>query len=212
MVGSTAVSVGDGQEAGMVISTNRGLTWMDAYAPFYCASVASSANGSTLTLATGGITISTNSGATWRSSAIVGSSAVACSADGSRLAAVGQGIWTSSDSGNTWSQATLPHLTNWNAVASSADGFKLYASLRGGGIYTWQANPSPVLGIAPSDSSLTFSWIVPSVNFGLEQVADVTSGNWMPVPVTPSLNYSNLQLQVSITKPQGTMFYRLVSQ
>jgi hypothetical protein len=214
MVGSVVISVGGGQGPGMVTSTNKGLTWVDSSAPFWSESLASSADGRTLAGAPGVITISTNSGATWKLSGGGLGLAVACSANGSRMVGVGpRGIWVSSDVGKSWSQASLPsYLTNWNAVASSADGYKIYASLNGGGIYTFQANPSPVLGITGSDSDLTFSWIIPSLPFQLEQTPDVTSGNWKLVPVTPSLNYSTLEYQVSIPKPQGTMFYRLASQ
>jgi len=136
---------------------------------------------------------------------------MATSADGSRLIAAGNSVFTSTDSGATWVSNNAP-VTDWSAVASSADGAKLVAVVSGGGIYTWQATPTPVLEFTYFEGDLLLSWTVPSMNFALQQSPDLASGKWATVTVTPTLNYTNLQYQVGIPKPQGTMFYRLAAQ
>jgi hypothetical protein len=207
----------------MVISRNGGQTWAQPLKgqPQFVGLVWS-ADGSLLVGAAGAqVGTSKNFATNWVFTSNVSwypYAAVACSADCSRMVAVGLGIWLSKDTGATWSQANLPApaplwpypLTN-NAVVSSADGCTLYASVLGGSIYSWHVSPSPFLGIRPSALDLEFSWIVPSVTLGLEQSSNLTSGGWQPLPVVPTLNYSSLQYEAKVPKPQGTMFYRLVS-
>jgi hypothetical protein len=118
--------------------------------------IASSADGTKLVAAVNGAYIwtSTDSGATWtQQSGVNGSgsrywSSVASSANGTKLVAtVGYtiytashpgAIYTSTDSGATWASHTSSPLSssmNWSSVASSADGTKLVAAVRGGQIY-----------------------------------------------------------------------------
>ena len=115
--------------------------------------IASSADGTKLvaTVNSGYIWTSTSSGATWTNLNNGGSrywSSVASSADGTKLVAtVGYtiytasqpgAIYTSTDSGATWAPHTSSPLSstlNWSSVASSADGTKLVAAVRGGQIY-----------------------------------------------------------------------------
>jgi hypothetical protein len=139
--------------------------------------------------------------------------AVAVSAEGTKMVPVGRytGIFSSADSGTTWSQDNAP-VTNWCSVACSADGCKLVAAVNGGGLYTWQTVPAPKLRAAFSFDTILLSWVLPSTKLVLQQAPDLTSGKWAAVAVTPALNYTNLQYQVSIPKPQGMMFYRLASQ
>lgn len=219
MVCSQVISPdGASESPGMVISRNGGQTWVRAYPSFWAPNLVCSADGRILAGAVGQVAISTNFATNW---VFTGNAnfapypAVACSADGSHVVSVGRGIWMSKDTGATWSQATLPpappYLTNWNAVVSSADGCTLYASVLGGSIYSWRVSPSLFLNIRPSAFELEFSWTVPSVTLGLEQNSNLTSGSWQLLPVVPRLNYSSLQYEAKVPKPQGTMFYRLVS-
>ncbi len=152
---------------------------------------------------------------TWilTSAPITNWSSVASCADGTWLVAVANdgSIYRSTNAGLAW-QPTKASNANWTGVASSADGAKLVAVANGGGIYTWQTTPTPQLNLSLSDNGILLSWTVPSMAFGLRQAPDLTSGKWTPVPVTPTLNYGNLQYEVSVPRPQGTMFYQLVSQ
>ena len=212
-------------------STNSGATWTNTMQNFgWPISLASTADGAKLVAGQGvkgfplggSIYISADAGATGSvtTAPVTAWSSIASSADGTHLVAGVGGtfsppitgpIYTSVDSGTTWTATESP--TNyWASVASSADGMKLVAVVNGGGIYTRQATPSPVLSATASNADLMFSWTVPSVDFHLEQASDLTSGNWTAVPGMPTLNYTNLQYQSSIAKPQGTMFYRLVSK
>jgi len=205
----------------LIRSADMGTTWLYGMVPSLAGHLASSGDGTKLVVANGGyIYISTDSAGTWNELELTNAFAnyVACSADGSKLVGTGSvwgpwwGIFTSSDSGTTWAQANVTPLTNFSAVASSADGSSLVAVTSGGGVYTGQAIPTPVLSVAPSGSGILVSWTVPSMNFVLQEATDLTSGKWTSVPVIPSLNYSNLQYQVAITRPQGMTFYRLASQ
>jgi hypothetical protein len=138
-------------------SFDSGTTWTNPPSPMDLACIASSADGTKLIAGTeisyDGLYISTNAGASWTpsgpSNEIWG--AVASSADGSKLVAavyassvlnndgtdvyIGGPIYTSADSGVTWTPTAAP-MTNWQSVASSADGTRLVAAVNGGPIYT----------------------------------------------------------------------------
>ncbi|HEV2394293.1 MAG TPA: hypothetical protein VG146_18230, partial [Verrucomicrobiae bacterium] len=88
---------------------------------------------------------------------------------------------------------------------------KLIAAVNGGGIYTWQSTPTPVLNIKPSGANLLLSWTVPSMNFVLQESPDLTTGIWSNVTAIRTLSYSNLQYQVSLPAPEGGWFFRLIS-
>jgi hypothetical protein len=212
-------------------STNSGATWINTMQNFgWPISLASDAEGTQLIAGKGErgfplggqISISTDSGTTWlATSAPVNSwNAVASSVDGSHLVAGIGGtsasvitgpIFGSTDSGGTWRAMESP--TNyWTSVASSADGCKLVATVNSGGIYTWQTVPAPRLRAGFSSASVVLSWIVPSMNFTLEQAPDLSLGNWEPVSVTPSFNSATVQYQVILPRPAGTRFYRLVNR
>ena len=99
--------------------------------------------------------------------------------------------------------------TNWAAVASSADGNRLFAAVNGGGIYTLETTPTPVVEIAISRGSLTLSWIIPSTPFVLQESADLTAANWVDVTVERTLNFSNLHYQATLPLSGDRRFYRL---
>jgi uncharacterized repeat protein (TIGR03803 family) len=205
-------------------STNSGATWSSNSAPHLLwTHVSSSADGITMMAVAGGtgsdgpIYTSTNSGATWvlRSGAGIRpwiSSAV--SADGTKMAAVVQGgingIYTSTNSGVTWVVNQMPFL-DWNAVASSADGSFLVASVgypATGGIYRLQTTPSPVLNLFASENGTIISWIIPSLDFTLQQSPDLMT--WTDVTNLPALNLTNLQNQVTLPPTDGNSFFRLM--
>jgi uncharacterized repeat protein (TIGR01451 family) len=191
-------------------------------------SIASSVDGSKLVAAGGGvggmgnIFLSTNSGAAWTVTAtnILPSQGydkwifVASSADGTKLAAVSEsglpgGVITSTNSGATWITNSVPNLT-WNAVALSADGARLVATVgypSTGPIFTTQVTPSPVLNLLGSGNSTLVSWLIPSMNFTLQKSSDLSS--WTNLTALPILNLTNLQNQVVLPPPGGSGFYRL---
>jgi 6-bladed beta-propeller/NHL repeat len=192
-------------------------------------SIASSADGNKLIAAAGGngasgfIFISTNSGAAWRLTAtniLSGLVAhpwiyVASSADGSTLAAVSDVaspfgvVITSTNSGATWTSNAVPFL-DWNAVALSADGAKLVATVgypSTGPIYVSQATPAPILNLSASDNVI--SWTVPSLDFTLQQSSDLST--WTDMTNAPVLNFTTLENQVVLPSPVGNSFFRLKS-
>jgi hypothetical protein len=215
-------------------STNAGSTWTTNNLPATnWQSVASSADGNELAAAAGGysptatagipgpIYTSTNAGATWvrqTNAPVKDWFCVASSADGNKLAAVVYGvfpgftnsIYTSTDAGLTWNVSDAP-ATAWEWVASSADGSRLAAVANAyngtGRIYTLQTTPSPVLNLSPSDDDAAISWIIPSLDFTLQQSPDLSS--WTDVTNLPVLNLTNLQNQVVLPPPAGNSFFRL---
>jgi DNA-binding beta-propeller fold protein YncE len=196
-------------------------------------SIASSTDGNRLVAAAGGngglgfIFISTNSGAAWKLTAtniVSGLVAhpwisVASSADGSKLAAVSDTtsaplgvVITSTNSGASWTANAVPFL-DWNAVALSADGSELVASVgypSAGPIYVSQTTPEPVMNLSALDNDIVISWIIPSLDFTLQQSPDLMS--WTDVTnEQPVLNDTNLENQVVLPSPLGTSFFRLKS-
>jgi hypothetical protein len=222
-------------------SVDGGLNWTSNNLPqFNWNSIASSADGKKLVLATGlvgllstPIYLSTNGGSTWQMSGAPTNlntswRAVASSADGSRLVAVcGWGlnnspqfgrIYTSADSGLTWVANNAFH-TFWSSVASSADGRKLVATIGvdssgivEGGICISQSTPAPCLNITPQGDGIALSWIVPSANFVLQQNSDLTTTNWTDVVISPALNLTKLQYQLTVPLTGSLQYYRLAAQ
>jgi hypothetical protein len=187
-------------------------------------SVASSADGQTLAVSGLALSIhamdpspldmSMNAGATWTVGTFGygGWSSVCCSADGQKLAAVlDVDLYTSTNAGAAWSSNSLPDIPVGARcyLAYSADGSKLVAAAADAGIYVWQTPPTPVLKIVRSGQNLRISWIVPSLDFVLQQNSDLTTAGWTDVTVKPALNYTNLHYEVSVPPPTGTVFYRL---
>jgi hypothetical protein len=163
---------------------------------------------------------STNSGTSWTrlSAPSQAWQAVNSSADGAVLVAVsgssfvGSGaIYTSSDSGLTWSTNSAPSKP-WAAAASSAHGNTLCAGVAEGLIYVSRTTPTPWLNLAATGSNILLSWTVPSMNFVLQQNADLTTTNWSDAGATPNLNYTTLQYEVAVPTTPAGMFYRLVSR
>jgi len=207
-------------------STNAGATWTQTTRMAWPCSLASSADGTKLIAAKGEfgplggwMLTSTNSGATWEvASPPSGAwSSVACSADGARLVAAIGGlftgpvtgpIYTSTNSGATWTAGDSP-TNDWVAVATSADGGNLVAAVNGGGIYSRQTTPAPVMNISLSDTNLLLSWTVTSTGFELQESSDLSMKNWTHVLMPPTLNFKNLHYEVTLALSSGSHFYRL---
>jgi len=207
------------------VSTNSGTTWTTASAPVeYWHNVASSADGMTfiaggqqdLSSFVGPLYVSRDGGTSWNSNNVPNQSwgSVASSADGTRLLAVAfmpSGsyiLYASTDSGMTWMPSEA---CPGSRVVSSADGGQLVCGTFQNTIYIAHSPVPPVLKAVGFNGSLLLGWTVPSMNFSLQQAPDLTSGNWKLVSTSPTLNYSDLQYQVSFPKPSGMNFYRLVS-
>ena len=189
-----------------------------------CTSIAMSANGSRIVASAnnfpephpancGGMLFSSlNSGgaAATKCTTVTNWTSVASSADGARLVAVaGDGsIYISADGGVNWEPINAPN-ANWSGVASSADGSKLVAVANGGGIYTRQTTPRPALNITSSGNGLLVSWVIPSMNFQLQENSDLATTNWTDVVIAPVLNFTNLQNQVTFPLANANRFYRL---
>ncbi|MGO9199216.1 MAG: leucine-rich repeat protein [Limisphaerales bacterium] len=157
------------------------------------------------------------------------------SADGDRMAAAasfggsvsgvpGSEIFLSGDAGVSWALAPYlpstsrdrPDMPSPTGLAMSADGCALFAAGMAdlapnftGAVATFETNPAPSLAVTRSGRVLVLSWVVPSMNFVLEQSADPGGTNWTDVPGTPVLDYSTLQERVTVPAPAGPMFYRL---
>jgi DNA-binding beta-propeller fold protein YncE len=233
--GTKLAAVANGS-ANIYTSPDFGTTWITNNVPISpngiqsgWSSIASSADGSKLIAAAGGngaagfIFISTNSGAAWTVTATNIPSGliahpwiyVASSADGSKLAAVADVasplgvVITSTNSGATWTTNAVPNLT-WNAVALSADGARMVVTVGYpsyvGPIYTTQTTPSPVLNLSAPNNVI--SWIIPSLDFTLQQSPDLM--NWTDVTNLPVLNLTNLQNQVTLPPTDGNSFFRLM--
>lgn len=193
----------------LVLSADFGATWTSGPADFWQSSLACSADGRHVFAGTSdSIHISSDYGSNWVRLPNMGIGSLACSADGSRVIGVHGAIYTSADSGATWVSNSVP-VANWSSVACSADGSRLFATVNGGGIYTFQSTPAPALKIRQSGNSVLVSWIVPSMEFDLQESSDLR--NWSGVGVTPVLNYTNLHHEVSVPVPPGPRFYRLAT-
>ncbi len=121
------------------VSTDSGNTWTQTLLPTNSYWVTSSADGTKLVAASGGINFpgsiysSSDSGNSWTQTSAPTNqwSALASSADGNMLVAAAGGyvgggpIYTSTNSGNTWITNCLFVSVFFNSVASSADGRKL---------------------------------------------------------------------------------------
>ena len=74
------------------------------------------------------------------------------------------------------------------------------ATVSGGGIYTWQATPSPNLSIGRVAGGVMLSWTIPSMNFTLQHSTNLNTTNWTNMMTPPVLNLTNLH------NPDGSSF------
>lgn len=220
--GSKMAAVLSVDGAPVYVSTNYGVTWNRA--PFVIAqpnaTLAATPDGSKLMMATvDAFYVSTNWGASWAStnqSPLFGP--VSCSANGSIVLSESGGIpnilYSSTNLGATWASNSVPS-DLWTAAACSADGNKLFATARSStqspvSIWALQMAPSPQLNFSTSNTNLNFCWLVPSTNMVLEESPDLM--NWTTITNASSLNYTNLDEQVTLPQGNGNGFFRLVSQ
>lgn len=129
------------------IITGYAQTWSDTTAPggnYECVGV--SANGMIIIAASSDLTlaISTNYGSTWNTSKSITSlsnafSILTSSANGAKWAATFHSapdyIYVSTNSGQSWAPTASPSSSQWEALASSADGSVLAAAIYNGTIY-----------------------------------------------------------------------------
>ena len=81
------------------------------------------------------------------------------------------------------------------------------AAVSGGGIYVAQSASLPSLGITTSGIDVVLSWVVPSMNFVLQENSNLGATNWADVPAKPTLNLRNLQNEVVLPSLTGNRFY-----
>ena len=202
-------------------STDSGISWTAHSVPYNSwESSACSADGTKMVVVGAGnpIYLSTNSGDTWLPDTNAPQTlweSVASSGDGNKIVAFDMFdylIYVSTNSGTTWTSNSPPSLNNLRPVylASSADGNKLVAAVSNGAIFTAYSQPSPQLSLTPASSNLTFSWLIPSTNFVLQQSLDLSS--WTDVTNAPTLNLTTLQDVVTLSPTNSSNFYRLASQ
>ncbi len=218
----------DDTAAAIYTSGDGGNTWAQ-HSPSLQAftAIASSADGTRIVATSqgsgsgGSIFISTNSGLNWAQTTapVTNWVCVAASADGRTLLAAGGGssalghLYLSTDSGATWN-VTNSLLTHWSCVAVSADGTKLVAAENSGHIYTLhltQVTSSPLLRIRRSGTNAVVSWLVPSIDFTLQQNTDLTSSNWVNVALPAVLNTIDLHNEVTVPSSLGNACFRLGS-
>ena len=221
------LAAADPNNGAIYTSTNSGTNWiLHSTSSNKFIFVASSADGNELVAGAypGPTYTSTDAGTTWISNNIPPSSqvyCVACSADGNKLVAAdtdryGGPIYTSTNGGATWTSNNLP-LLGWSSLVSSADGTKLAAAVGsapeggGGSFYISQTTPTPTLSLTSSAGNAIISWVIPSLDFTLQQNFDLTTPNWTDVTNAPVLNLTNLQNEVTLPLSSTNTFYRLRS-
>jgi photosystem II stability/assembly factor-like uncharacterized protein len=149
-------------------STNTGNTWSLTCAPSnQWNAIASSSDGTKLVACNdysiGRIYTSTNSGLTWTLTSAPSNtfwSAVTSSTNGAILAAASYSgnIYFSTNSGLTWTSNSFP--TSISAMASTADGTKLFAAFSGGAISIGQlVEPAQNFSASASSSGVNLQFI-----------------------------------------------------
>jgi hypothetical protein len=218
-------------KGGIFTSVDSGATWIPTSAPtdLWWWSVGSSADGVKLVAVAswnapgtdgGPIYVSTDAGTNWVATSAPTNHwiSVSSSADASTLVVVSEFtsptapvgvICISRDSGATWTLTNPPNAnnSNWHCVAASADGDKLFAGLSYGGIHVSQALATPQLNLTVAGNNPTLSWIIPSMDFVLQETDDLTLANWTDVTTLPTV--TNYQYQVAHSAPLGNRFFRL---
>ena len=150
-------------DTGLYTSTDSGSTWQLRTNLAFDALALSADGIKSVAVAGYNIYSSTNSAASWILTPGHGT-CVASSADGYKLAAayfaypgmLEGGIFTSTNAGLDWTKTSAPldFSTGWNALASSADGSKLAATV---GYTDWPTGPGPIYTSANSGDSWSAS-------------------------------------------------------
>ena len=192
-------------------SQDFGATWTQTNFPGQSwNSVCTSSDGKWIGAASGTDSfISSDFGISWQTNHLAGKS-IACSATGTNWLIVGAQIYTSANSGASW-QTNLA-AASWNSGAMSADGNEIVVFGSAQGTWLGSETPSPQLNIQSQNSNIVVSWLLPSTNFVLQQSADLTTPSWTPVSPNPTLNFTNLQQQVTVPATGSNAFFRLITQ
>lgn len=217
------------------VSNDAGATWTPAGAApnNNWSAIACSADGTRL-IATahadlsgqggsGRIYLSADSGATWAQANAPSNNwtCVASSASGDRLVAGSQSmssaggsglIYVSTDFGRTWTAAEAP-AGAWSGVACSADGYRLSAASFDGLLSkSPYVPPSPQLSIGRSRGGPLLSWLLPASPFVMQQSSSLDAIGWVDVSNQPSLNFTNLHQELTLSISSSNAFYRLRRQ
>ncbi len=159
--------------------------------PYYWSSVVTSSNGSHIVGDIhggygGGVYSSTNYGVSWTrkipgyADTSVGSSsfqAVTASSDGTKVTAAVAGgyIYNSSDSGITWATSSAP-AANWNVLADSSDGTKVFAGIFSASNYLYTSSDSGSTWTAQTGTG-SHNWLAIASNAsGTKLIAATESG------------------------------------
>ena len=209
------------ERKGIYTSTNAGETWISNSTPALKSTqgwwtIACSADGKTVVAPVSGngepgaIYTSKDFGQTWVSNnaPLEYWNSAACSADGNRLFAVAShiGLYTSPNAGATWVSNDLAGVSH---LASSADGNRQFAtattdSLHGlASIFISETTVAPVLGVEKLGNDVVLSWIVPSKDFRLQAIPDLSGTNWQDLNTPPTLNLDNIHHEL-VLPPLGT--------
>lgn len=201
------------------ISTDRGKTWSQTTAPsLYWTALAFSAEGATL-FACGfnfgsstGLYSSTDDGASWSKVDMPEKAmqSLSVSADGRKIAISSRTVFTSSNAGTNWVTNSIPYPTEAWLTAMSADGGSLVVANPGSGrVYYSGTIQPPTISLKREPDANRLSWVIPSTSFALEQNTDPYWSDWLPVTNLPTLNLSNLHLEVTLPASGDNRFFRL---
>jgi len=197
---------------GIYFSTNFGANWTPDNPSPAGAEVCISSDGNWVGITGANTYISSDGGSHWMTNGF-GPASIACSADGTDWIVGGPQVYISADGGKTWvtNLSALPPVLTYG-VAASADFCQLIATGPGQGIWSGRAVPSPQLNIQSQDTNVAVSWLLPSTNFVLQQSVDLSNPSWTEVSANPTLNFTNLNQQVSVPATGSSMFFRLTAQ
>jgi hypothetical protein len=191
-------------------STNFGAIWTAANLPVEAwKSVCTSSDGQWIGATGSKSYISSNDGANWATNDFAGPTIV-CSANGTNWLVTGTQVYTSSDGAVTWSANFSPG--QWYGGTVSADGCEAIVEGGAAGTPMGRTVPSPQLSIQMTNPMPVISWLLPSTNFVLQQNLDLSTTNWLPISAIPTLNFTNLQQQVSVPAITSNAFFRLIAQ
>jgi hypothetical protein len=197
-------------DGGVYFSSDFGATWtLTSAPPRNIGSVCTSSDGKWIGALGSTTYISSDSGVSWRTNQFTGKT-IACSADGTNWIIASDHIYTSTDGGVTW-QTNLA-TAQWLGAAVSADGDEMAAVGSGQGTWIGRLTPSPQLNIQWQNSNVGLSWLIPSTNFVLQQSADLSSPGWTTVSSNPTLNFTNLQQEITVPSTESNAFFRLIAQ